>query len=223
MAAWALSTVLVLAPEGAASAQEWVESPPPRVTPAPSNAFEMSVGLGYTQGFGMLESGVGLPQVVTPGYAVDLALGYRLDPRWALLWVGEYAELTAGRADRAYQFTAGLAVQYHMAPLSPVDPWVELGTGYRVLVENVPVGDNLTSSALQLVRGRVGLDLRPGEMISVGPVIGGDLNMFVYENVPQGSTFISNPRLSTYVFAGVQGRFDVGGRYPSIAPATASR
>jgi hypothetical protein len=130
MAAWALPTVLVLvlalvATERAASAQEWMESPPPRVTPAPSSAFEMSVGTGYTQGFGMFVSGVGLPQVVTPGFAVDVALGYRLDPRWALLWVGEYAELTAERADRAYALTAGLAVQYHLAPLSRVDPWVD--------------------------------------------------------------------------------------------------
>ena len=98
------------------------EAPTEKTVGAPKDAFELSFGTGYTQGFGNLKGGVGLPSVVTPGAAFDLGLGYRIDPHWAVLWSGQYAELTAERTSTARSFTTGLAAQYHFAPTQPVDP-----------------------------------------------------------------------------------------------------
>lgn len=179
--------------------------------PAPANAFELSVGSGYTQGFGNLKSGTGLPSVITPGGAVDLGLGYRIDPHWGVSLQGEYAELTAERANAARAINMGLALQYHLAPIRRVDPWVEVGAGYRVLVENAIVGPNQYTHGVQLARVRVGLDFRVDKALALGPVIGGDATMFVFQNAPNVQTNIANPTVSTFVFAGLQGRFDIGG------------
>lgn len=42
---------------------------------APRNALELSLGTGYSQGFGNLRSGVGMPSVVTPGAGLTLGIG----------------------------------------------------------------------------------------------------------------------------------------------------
>lgn len=177
---------------------------------APSNAFELSVGTGYTQGFGSLQSGVGMPSVVTPGIAFDLGLGYRIDHRLAVLWSGEYAELTAERTNTARSFTTGVAVQYHIRPMQRIDPWVEAGFGYRFLVEDPNIGSTLLTHGIQLGRVRVGLDFRPEETLSLGPMIGADATLFLFQDFPNVGTNISDPTVSTFVFAGVQGRFDFG-------------
>ena len=177
---------------------------------APSNAFELSLGTGYTQGFGNLQSGVGMPSVATPGIAVELGLGYRIDHRFMVGWQGQYAELTAERTNTARAFTTGIALQYHLAPMQRVDPWLEIGAGYRFLVEDAAIGPTLLTHGFQLARARIGIDLRPEEAISLGPVIGADATMFLFQDFPNVATNISDPTIATFVFAGVQGRFDVG-------------
>jgi hypothetical protein len=188
-----------------------VETPPPKKElAAPSNAFELSAGTGYTQGFGSLQSGVGMPSVATPGVAFDLGLGYRIDHRLMVGWQGEYAELTAERTNTARAFTSGVALQYHMNPMQRVDPWVEVGVGYRFMVEDPGVGPTLLTHGLQLARVRLGLDFRADEAVSLGPVIGADATMFLFQDFPNVATNISDPTVSTFVFAGLQGRFDIG-------------
>jgi hypothetical protein len=177
---------------------------------APTNAFEVSAGTGYTQGFGSLQSGVGMPSVVTPGVAFDLGLGYRINPRFAVLWSGEYAELTAERTSTARAFTTGIAAQYHVRPMERLDPWLEAGVGYRFLVENPSIGPTLLTHGLQLARVRAGLDFRLGEPVSLGPMIGADATLFLFQDFPNVQTNIPSPTVSTFVFAGIQGRFDVG-------------
>ena len=177
---------------------------------APRNALELSIGTGYSQGFGTLKSGTGMPSVVTPGVAFDLGIGYRIDPKWSVLWAGEYSELTAERTSTARSFTTGIAAQYHFAPMQRIDPWMEAGAGYRFLVEDPTLGPNLLTHGFQLARIRAGIDFRVGETAAIGPMIGADATLFTFQDIPNVQTNISDPRVSTFVFAGLQGRFDIG-------------
>lgn len=220
---------------GLASAQPGEAYPPYTVMPAPAetpmqegelaapkNAFELSLGTGYTQGFGNLQSGLGMPSVVRPGVAFDLGLGYRIDPHFAVNWAGEYAELTAERTSSARAFTSGIAAQYHFSPMKKVDPWLEVGAGYRVLIEDATNGPNLITHGFQLGRVRAGLEFRPEETVAFGPMIGADATMFLFQDLPNVATNIPDPTVSTFVFAGVQGRFDVGQTTRSAGVTTAS-
>ncbi|MDB4937109.1 MAG: hypothetical protein JWP87_4081 [Labilithrix sp.] len=211
----AAAALVVLVVPALASAQEksWFQ----RGLPAPSEALELSVGTGYTQGFGSLRSGVGMPQVAREGIAVDLSAGYRINPHWAISIGGQYTELNALNADAARGGTATLAAQYHIAPTTRLDPWLELGSGYRLLAQLAPTtGGNATTDIVynhgfQLGRARAGIDLRLSQDIAIAPVIGADATMFVWQDVGGANTAIASPAMSTFVFAGVQGRVDVGG------------
>ncbi len=193
---------------------------------APSNALELSAGSGYTQGFGNLRSGVGMPSVASPGVAVDIGVGYRIDESWAILWSGEYAQLTPERTNAARSLTTGLAMQYHFAPLQRVDPWAEVGAGYRFLIEDPSVGSTLVTHGPQLGRIRAGIDFRIAETLALGPMIGADATFFAFQDIPGLPTVIQSPTVSAFVFGGLMGRFDIGQttssrRRPVIIPAAA--
>ena len=191
--------------------------------PAPKNAFEFAVGTGYTQGFGSLKSGVGLPSVVTPGIGIDLELGYRAHENWAVLWSGELQDFTAERTPAARGFTTSVVMQYHLAPMQRLDPWIEAGAGYRFLSEDPSMGPTLTTHGFELARVRAGLDVRTAENIAIGPMVGFDATVFLFQDVPNLGTNISDPRYSTFIFAGMQGRFDVGGSTSSRSPTVSKR
>ncbi len=190
---------------------------------APKNAFELSVSTGYTQGSGMLQGGVGMPSVATPGFAVGLGAGYRIDPRWAVGVSGQYDELTAERANGARGFTTGVSATYHFSPYVRTDPWIQAGTGYRLLWEthNAPIPTLLTHG-FQLAKVSAGVDIRLSNEVAIAPTIGADLNVFVWQDA--GNTVaIADPRASMFFFAGVQGRFDVGATYQTESTTTAKR
>lgn len=190
---------------------------------APKNAFELSIATGYTQGFGYLKEGESMPSVVTPGIGFDLGLGYRIDPNWAVLWAGQYQEFTAERVSAARGVTTSIAAQYHLAPTVMTDPWIELGAGYRFLWEDPSIGPTLMTHGIQLGRLRAGLDLRADKAVAVGPVIGADLNLFLFQDFPNLATNIPDPRVSTFIYAGLQGRFDFGGTPTMEARSIAKR
>ncbi len=178
--------------------------------PPPRKAFELTLGTGYTEGFGQLTQSVGMPSVAQEGMALDLGLGYRIDPHWMIGAMGEYNELTAERADSARGVVAGIQAAYHMAPAQRVDPWVSLGSGYRWLWEvNHETNTSLLTQGLQMARVLVGVDVRTSREFAIGPVIGADLDEFL----AQGNGGIGNPGVSTFVHAGLMGRFDLGGQY----------
>jgi hypothetical protein len=211
--------------EAAPERDVMTERPVERPLAAPRNALELSVGTGYTQGFGNLKSGVGMPSVATPGVAVALGIGYRIDPGWAVLWSGEYAQLTAERTNEVRSYTTGLAMQYHLAPRQQVDPWVEVGAGYRLLEES-SAGPTSFTHGVQLVRVRAGVDLRIADAVALGPMLGADATYFVFQDIPGQPTTIDNPTVSTFLFGGLQGRFDIGQstrsrRVPVVVSASA--
>jgi hypothetical protein len=191
--------------------------------PAPSQAFELTVGTGYTQPFGMLRSGVGMPSVAKAGIGVDVAGGYRIDPHWGLSIGGQYQELTPEQLDATRGVAATVAVQYHIEPNTRLDPWLELGTGYRALwavpANNAPIALN---HGFQLARARVGFDVRVSPDIAFAPVIGADLTTFLWEDVGGTNRAIGSPAVSTFVFAGVQGRVDIGGTHVGQTTTTSA-
>jgi hypothetical protein len=195
------------------------------VPPAPRNALELTAGAGYTQGVGSLMSGVGMPSVATIGYGLDAGIGYRIDPRWAVLLTGQYQELNAQRTDAARGFNTSIVAQYHFAPTRRLDPWVEAGAGWRFLWEAPEVGPTVLTHGIQLARVRVGLDIRGDAHAAFGPMIGADANLFLYQDVLSGqqATTIGDPRVSTFLYAGVQGRFDIGNKTSSSSRTMARR
>jgi outer membrane protein W len=221
MASAALAAVatFVIAPRDAAAQQVVVGAEQGRGyfeqrLPAPKSAFELSVGTGYTQGLGMLQQGVSLPDVASAGIAADVGVGYRIDPHWMIGVDGEYQELDAQRFSGARGLTGTLAAQYHVAPHTRLDPWLEIGAGYRALWEARPSPNaNLITHGLQLARARVGVDWRVAPAVAVGPMVGADATLFLWQDAGAltGNVAIASPRVSTFLFGGIQGRFDIGG------------
>lgn len=192
--------------------------------PAPSQALELTVGTGWTQGFGNLRSGVGMPSVAHEGIGVDANVGYRISPRFAVSIGAQYQELNAQASSAARGATATIAAQFHMAPTTRLDPWLELGGGYRGLwlVPNFANEPTNLIHGVQLARARLGFDVRLSPDIAIAPVIGADATMFLYQDVGGNNTAIGNPDVSTFVFAGLQGRIDVGGTKTGTATVTSA-
>jgi hypothetical protein len=110
-----------------------------------------------------------------------------------------------------YSATAGVEAAWHFLPsANQLDPWVSLGTGWRGYWIH---GDQGTTSlqGLQLAKLQAGLDYRVSRDIAISPVIGADLSMFLSESTPFASGFsnITDPKVNTFLFGGLQGRFDI--------------
>jgi hypothetical protein len=73
--------------------------------------------------------------------------------------------------------------------------------------------ESTLTHGFQLGKVQLGVDIRPSESIAIAPVLGADLDMFMWKKAPRtGRTEeITNRGVSGFVFAGVRGRFDVGG------------
>jgi hypothetical protein len=194
---------------------------------APRRAFELGVDMGYTQGFGALDGTRNLRQIEDAGIALGLSLGYRATPGFSIAATGQFQGFSAD--DRLPSGTmvrgaaTGLAGTFHIAPYERVDPFITLGTGYRMLWE-VPTGSAPTtlSHGFEMGKLEIGVDLRPTENIAIAPVLGADLDMFMWRNVTgTDRADISNRGVSAFLFAGVRGRFDIGGARDTkiIAPA----
>lgn len=189
--------------------------------PAPTNAFELTLGTGYTQGLGMIRGGASVPSVATPGMGFDLAGHWRLDERFSIGLGGQYQELFAPNGAGARGLTSTIALAYHLNPELRVDPWLEIGTGYRMLWEDKTSGPNVLRHGFELARARVGADFRVSPELAIGPVIGADMNMFLWENARTSET-ITDVRLNTFLFAGIQGRMDIGGSLVGRATLTST-
>jgi hypothetical protein len=101
-------------------------------------------------------------------------------------------------------------VTYHFNPYQRLDPWMRVGTGYRFLweVHNAP-GRTYGYHGFDWARLAVGADMRVSEDVAIAPVLGADLNTFVWKvGAPQAP--ITDLGTSVFVYAGLQGRFDVG-------------
>ncbi|EYF08580.1 outer membrane beta-barrel protein [Chondromyces apiculatus] len=191
---------------------------------APVNAAEFGLDLGYTQGFGNLNTGRTVSDTAGPGFALGLNLGYRVAPAFGFGVYGQYQNFaptlstsptTASGDANVLGMAAGLQGTFHLLPFQRIDPYLTLGAGYRALWE-IPEGgvnDNVMTHGFEVAKLNLGLDIRLSDSVALGPMVGADMTMFLWRN-PEGAvgdTPIDNPSLSTFVYAGMQGRFDVGG------------
>jgi peptidoglycan-associated lipoprotein len=192
---------------------------------APSNAFELKVGTGYTQGFGRLAPNRSLSSAAGPGIGLSLDLDYRVNPRWSVGLESQYQQFSNEQNSSARGLAGNVGATYHFRPYQSGDPFLRLGTGYRFVWENNPLGAtgvDVLRHGLELGTLKVGYDFRLSEDVAVAPIIGADLSLFGWEktsNVP-GQALSSN-ELATFVYAGIQGRFDMGGRRTTGATVAA--
>jgi len=201
---------------------------------APRQALEVGVSTQYTQGFGDIYRGAGLNRVqdvANAGLGIGFNFAYRASPGFAIGAVGQYQEFKADNrlpgGTNTRGTTAGIQADFHMAPYSRLDPWASIGTGYRILWI-VPDGaaNNTMYHGFELGKLQLGADVRVSKDVAMGPFVGADLNMFVWRN-PEGAVGnieLPSKRVNTFIFAGLQGRFDLGGaRDAKLEQVTARR
>jgi len=185
----------------------------------PHGAWEytFAVGLARAEGaFGALAT-QDLGARSRPGATFDFGLGWRASRSLTLAGTLEYAELGGERQNAVHSTAAGVALTWHVRPARRVDPWLLVGTGYRLLWDqsraSSPAQD-LFAHGFRAGRAAVGVDLRLAPQVAFAPMVGVDLNVLLWQEVTGGRhEAIAGPRPSAFVFAGAQVRFDVLGRY----------
>jgi len=183
------------------------------------HAFEIAVDAGYAQGGGKLGGNLGsLEDVAGPGGAVEIDVGYRLIPELSLGVYGTFS--TAQKGDKLASntdvlgATAGIQAAWHFRPDHAVDPWVSLGTGWNGLWLNQASGKNTALQGFELARLQVGADYRISKDVAIAPVVGASLSLFVSQDSPMTTDYteIQDKQVNLTGFAGLSGRFDLGGR-----------
>ncbi len=181
-----------------------------------TNSLELTIGTGYAQGFG--EIGTNQPKLTDvgqPGGAVQVGVGYRLVPELTLGIYGAGAMFSRGdqvdNSSNLYSAAAGVQADWHFLPsANEFDPWVSLGTGWRGYWISANQGTT-SLHGLELAKLQLGVDYRVARTVALSPLIGADLSMFLTESNPASPTFsnIADPKVNTFVFAGLMGRFDI--------------
>lgn len=190
---------------------------PPRV--APKDALELTWSQGYGQGFGRgAFEHESLGDLGRGGYSIELGIGYRIDPRFMVGFYVEGAHYRDGSSvpDDAtpYSGSFGVQAEYHLLPYSRIDPWVGVGTGLRgYVVDRADPGTEVLLG-YDIARLRIGADYKLTPSVAIGPVIGATLTRFggYDSSESQGLQDIEERGFSTFAFAGIQGRFDLGGQ-----------
>ncbi len=207
---------------------------------APRNAFEIGFQGGYFQPFGDLMKDTRITNITDAGGEVGLDLGWRIGPMAAIAATGRYHEsvvddsfAAAGQMD-IRGGAVGFQGTVYFAPYMAANPYLTMGAAYRTLwlVPQTTDTDSSIYHGVELARVQLGLDFRVARDFSIGPNAGAAVNMFFAEDAPadvafnpSGDTVIDDPRPSAMIFAGMAGRFDVGGeresesRYYGKAPA----
>jgi hypothetical protein len=186
---------------------------------APANALEIGIATGYTQGVGPIGGGMQhVEDIASAGAAVEVDALYRINPTFAVGAYGSFSKYSTGdRIDDQTDVlgaTAGIQAAAHLRPECSVDPWVSLGAGWRGLWLSPQSGKNTSLQGLELTRLQLGVDYRVNEDVAIAPVIGGSLNLFVSEDSPMTNKYteISDKKVNFIGFAGLAGRFDLGGK-----------
>ncbi len=195
---------------------------------APRSAAELTVGFNYIAGLGLLQGGTAIGDVVNGGVAASVGGAYRVTPSLAIGLEGEYQEYMRGSALTSSASARGLAgdafATFHFMPYSYFDPWLRLGMGYRALWTVYGSAPNVVVHGFELARVALGFDTRTSADVALGPMIGADLGTFLWQKSDvAGNSAIRDPRLSTFVYAGIQGRFELGGVRERPGSATAMR
>jgi hypothetical protein len=190
---------------------------PRRTVGGPANAWEIGVGIGYSQGVGDIGgNSPTLTDLSHAGAEAQLNVGYRIDPHWlvgAYGTVGKYS-LGSGTPDGSdiWSVTAGVQGNYHFLPDQDWDPWIGLGTGWRGHWISKSAGTDIRHG-IDLARLQVGVDYRVSPEFSVSPYVGATATLFLTQELAQQTGFsnISDPNVNFFFMGGIMGRFDIMG------------
>jgi hypothetical protein len=198
--------------------------------PAPADSLELKVGTGYTQGFGLLLPGQAIVNNARAGIGVNADIDYRITPHWSTGVQGEYQEFDAINARGARGFAGNVGFTAHGSPYQVGDPFFRLGFGYRMLwlvdpVNQMNGGQTAMIHGFEVAKATLGYDFRVSPGVALAPQIGGDVNVFLWKDQNGNTTTFTNPQVGSFIFAGLQARFNVG---PTVRPVgyvttTASR
>jgi hypothetical protein len=181
----------------------------------PSNAFEFQLSTGYTQGFGNVFSNVPINSVAGAGMGFTADLGYRINPLISIEAEGQYNLFTAQNGTSSQGLDVNFGATVHASPASRGDPWLRLATGWRAIWQGGPTGPvgfgtvNNTNdfSGWDLINARIGLDIRTSGNVAWAPFFGADLQAFSWQN----GSVLPTTQWGTFLYTGLQGRFDIGG------------
>jgi hypothetical protein len=162
-----------------------VENVPSGRVLAPKNAVEIGVNGGYIQPFGTINNTLNINDVAQAGGGVGLNVAYRFNPLFALGGYTQFHESVAdsslGSDGSVRGLAAGVLTAFHMLPYNVIDPFVDLGTGYRFMWVNSSIGDNHLFHGFESLKADVGIDFRASKDIALGPMLGADVNVFVWD------------------------------------------
>src|SRR5262249_23232018 len=172
-------TALLIAATPALAQEEAAVSAPAsdRSPGAPSRAWEIGLGLGYSQGVGDIGgNSPTLTDLTHGGGELQLNIGYRIDPHWL---VGIYGSGGEGHTRRAARPSprpvggapAGLRATHHLLPGEQWAPWIGLGSGWHGHWISKPAGTD-SRHGLDLARLQVGVDYRVSREFAVAPYVG---------------------------------------------------
>jgi hypothetical protein len=124
---------------------------------APTNAVEIGVATGYTQGVGPVGGGMQhVEDLSKAGGAVELDVMYRIDRTFAVGAYGSFSKYSNGDqiSDQTDVLgaTAGIQGVAHLRPERSMDPWVSFGTGWRGMWLSPESGKNTSLQGLELAR-----------------------------------------------------------------------
>jgi outer membrane protein W len=221
------SMFLVLALAGTpAFAQEVVA--PGRARPGVERALEITLGAGYAQGFGDIGSSQrSLTDLSSAGGEVTVGVGYRVDRRFAVGVYGSGSKYATGDFSNGadvWSATAGVQGNVHLLPDDDWDPWVGLGSGWRGHWVKSGTGTD-SRQGWDIARLTAGVDYRVSSEFAVSPYVGAGLTAFFTQELAGQQSFsnVQSPNVNVWLFAGVQGRFDLfGSSAPAIRLASAN-
>lgn len=233
---------IIIAVTGAAAGAAEAQAPEPRFTidssqevsahrqaqPALDKALEVTIGGGYAQGFGDIgPAHRSLTDLGSAGGEVNLGIGYRLDRRWMIGAYGsgsKYSTADFARGADIWSATAGVQANVHFLPDAAWDPWLGLGTGWRGYWVKDAIGTD-SFHGWDIARLQAGVDYRVTPAFALSPYVGAGLTMFLTQERAGDASFsnVNSPDVNVWVFAGLQGRFDLfGAGAPGVRVASAN-
>lgn len=184
--------------------------------PAISGALELAFGGTSTMSVGEVGGGMAdAADLIGPGGALELQIGYRLTPALAIGAYGTLQPFSDGSGHESDPDSQGGAIgieaDYHTSPRSDVDPWISVGTGVRWL--RVDDDGRSTLIGAELARLQVGADFRVTESVALGPVLGVSASYYEAQNTPMSSGYeeLADKGVHWTLSAGVAVRFNAFG------------
>lgn len=208
-----LAPVLLFSTIASAQPSEGVDA---ELAPA-DGAFELAIGTGFAQGGGKLGGGMrNLEDLAGPGGSVELDAGYRATPNLTVGLYGTFSKFQHGdfvdSSTDVLGASAGIQAAVHLRPDHEIDPWVSIGTGWKGLWLSPDSGKTTSLQGLELARIQVGVDYRISKEVSIAPVIGGSLGMYISQDSPSTMAYteLADKQVNFTGYAGLSGRFDLG-------------